>query len=178
MLLSELGATDREVGRFLRATCYAFANWQPTHPLILAKPWLRLHGSRVDNAHRFVSTNTSVRWLRKTCASNKRHRYVLFAHPKTKQDIQTIAKAILNIMTQPFYLPTTLISSKGSALVSQRVETVPHVLGITLEHTTTKHAEMIGMLDKMHVSCIEVIKNETGHRRSLWLKSVNMPLPI
>ena len=34
----------------------------------------------------------------------------LFAHPTTNQDATTIAKVIINIMTEHAYLPTTLIS--------------------------------------------------------------------
>ena len=102
----------------------------------------------------------------------------LFAHAKTNQDIPTIAKIIMNIMTKFLYLPTTLISKKGSALVSQVIKVVLYVLGITLEQSTTKHAETIGMLEKTHVSFVEVLQNETGERGLIWLESVNTPVPI
>ena len=39
----------------------------------------------------------------------------LFAYRTSNQDAKTIAKVILNIMTQHAYLPTTLTSDKGTA---------------------------------------------------------------
>ena len=39
----------------------------------------------------------------------------LFAYPTSNQDAETVAKVIINIMTKHGYLPTTLISDKGTA---------------------------------------------------------------
>ena len=43
-------------------------------------------------------------------------------------------------MTKHGYLPTTLISDKGTASMSHVIKEVAGVLGITLKHATTKHA--------------------------------------
>ena len=48
----------------------------------------------------------------------------LFAYPTSSQDAETIAKVIINIMNKHAYLPTTIISDKGSAFVSQVVKEV------------------------------------------------------
>ena len=48
------------------------------------------------------------------------------------------------------------------------------VLGITLQHTTTKHAQTIGLLERSHASIKQALKVETGERRSLWDKDVNI----
>ena len=71
----------------------------------------------------------------------------LFAYPTSNQDAKTIAKVLINIMTKHAYLPTTLISDKGTAFMSQVIKEVTGVLGITLKHATTKHAQAIGLLD-------------------------------
>ena len=42
----------------------------------------------------------------------------LFAYPTSNQDAKTIAKVLINIMTKHTYLPTTLISDKGTAFMS------------------------------------------------------------
>ena len=42
----------------------------------------------------------------------------LFAYPTSNQDAKTVAKVIINIMTKHAYLPTTLISDKGTAFSS------------------------------------------------------------
>ena len=48
------------------------------------------------------------------------------------------------------------------------------VLGITLKHATTKHAQTIGLLERSHASIKQLLKIETGERRSLWHKYINI----
>ena len=64
----------------------------------------------------------------------------LFAYPTSNQDATIFAKVIINIMTKHAYLPTTLISDKGTAFTPHVIEKVACVLGITLKHATKKHA--------------------------------------
>ena len=64
----------------------------------------------------------------------------LFAYPTSNQDVKTIVKVLFNMMTKQAYLPTTLISDKGTAFMSHVIKEVTSVLGITLKHATTKHA--------------------------------------
>ena len=71
----------------------------------------------------------------------------LFAYPTSNQDANTIAQILINIMTKHAYLPTTLISDKGTAFMSHVIKEVAGVLGITLKHATTKHAQTIGLLE-------------------------------
>ena len=74
----------------------------------------------------------------------------IFAYPTSNQDAKTIGKVIINIMTKHAYLPTTLISDKGTALKSHVIKEVAGVLGVTLRHATTNHAQTIGMLEQSH----------------------------
>ena len=76
----------------------------------------------------------------------------LFAYPTANQDAKTIAKVLFNIMTKHAYLPTTLISDKGTAFTSHVIKEVAGVLGITLKHATTNHAQTIGLLERSHAS--------------------------
>ena len=103
------------------------------------------------------------------------YRY-LFAYPTSNQDAKTAAKVIDNIMTKHAYLPTTLISDKGTAFTSSVVKEVAGVLGITLKHATTKHAQTIGLLERSHASIKQTLKVETGERRSLWHKYVSIAI--
>ena len=98
----------------------------------------------------------------------------LFAYPTANQDAQTIAKVLINIMTKHAYLPTTLITDKGTAFTSHVIKEVAGVLGVTLKHATTKHAQTIGLLERSHASIKRALKIETGERRSLWHKYVNI----
>ena len=98
----------------------------------------------------------------------------LFAYPTANQDAKTIAKVLINIMTKHSYLPATLISDKGTAFTSHVFQEVAGVLGVTLKHATTKHAQTIGLLERSHKSIKKALKIETGERRSLWHKYINI----
>ena len=77
-------------------------------------------------------------------------------------------------MTKHAFLPTTLISDKGTAFISHVIKEVAGVLGITLKHATTKHAQTIGLLERAHVSIKQALKLETGEWRSSWHKYVSI----
>ena len=98
----------------------------------------------------------------------------LFAYPTSNQDAKTIAKVLINMMTKHAYLPTTLISDKGTAFMSHVIKEVAGVPGITLKHATTKHAQPIRLLKRSHASIKQALKIETGERRSLWQKYVKI----
>ena len=98
----------------------------------------------------------------------------LFAYPTSNQDAKTVTKMIINIMTKHAYLPTILISDKGTAFTSIVIKEVAGVLGITPKHATTKHAQTIGLLERSHASMKQALNIETGERRSLWHKYVSI----
>ena len=77
-------------------------------------------------------------------------------------------------MTKHGYLPTTLISDKGTTFMSHIIKEVARVLGINLKHATTTHAQTIGLLEQSHASIKQALKIETGERRSLWHKYVSI----
>ena len=97
-----------------------------------------------------------------------------FAYPTANQDANTFAKVLINIMTKHAYLPTTHISDKSTAFMSHVIKEVAGVLGITLKHATTKHAQTIGLLERSHASIKQALKIETGERRSFWHKYINI----
>ena len=90
----------------------------------------------------------------------------LFAYPTSNQDTKIIAKVLINIMTKHVYLPTTLISDKGTDFMSHVIKEVAAVLGITLKHATTKHAQTIGLLEQSQASIKQALMLETGERSS------------
>ena len=98
----------------------------------------------------------------------------LFAYPTSNQDAKAVAQVLINIMTKHAYLPTTLISDKGTAFTSNVITEVAGVLGITLKHATTKHAQTIGLLERYHASIKQALKIDTGERTSLWHKYVSI----
>ena len=58
--------------------------------------------------------------------------------------------------------------------ISQVIKAVVEVLGSTLQHATTKHAQTIGMPKRTHASLKKTLKIESGERGSLWHKYVNI----
>ena len=58
--------------------------------------------------------------------------------------------------------------------MSHVTKEVAGVLGITLKHATTKHAQTIGLPKQSHASIKQALKIETGERRSLWHKYVSI----
>ena len=98
----------------------------------------------------------------------------LIAYPTSNQDATTITKVIINIMTKHAYLPTTLISDKGTAFTSHVSKEVAGVLGLTRKHATTKHAQTIGLLERCHASIKQALKIERDERRSLWHKYISI----
>ena len=80
-------------------------------------------------------------------------------------------------MNKHAYLPTTLISDKGTAFMSHVNKEVAGVLRITLKQATTKHAQTIGLLERSHALIKQALKITTGKRRSLWHKYVSIAIP-
>ena len=87
-------------------------------------------------------------------------------HLKIREDVQTTS---IEVSTSS---STTLISDKGTAFTSHVIKEVVGVLGITLKHANTKHAQTFGLLERPHASIKQSLRIETGERRSLWQKYV------
>ena len=92
----------------------------------------------------------------------------LFTYCVTKIDAKTIARVLVDIMTRHAYLPTTIITDKGTQFMSEVVADTTRILGIQLRHATTKHAQTIGILERCHASLKEALKISTGERRTIW----------
>ena len=58
--------------------------------------------------------------------------------------------------------------------MSHVIKEVAGVLGITLKHATTKHAQTIGLLERSPASIKQALKIEKGKRRSLWHKYISI----
>ena len=88
-------------------------------------------------------------------------RYLIY-HTTSNQDVKKIAKDIISIMIKHAYLPKTLISDKGSAFVSHVINELAGVLGLTLNHGTSKHAQTFGLLERSHTKIKQALMTETG----------------
>ena len=97
----------------------------------------------------------------------------LFAYPIANKNAKTLAKDTIIILSKHAFLPTTNFSDKGSTFVSQEIKEISDVRGITIQHATTKHTQMIWLLEQNLASLKKALKIETCERRSIWHKYVN-----
>ena len=100
----------------------------------------------------------------------------LFAYPVTDASVTNTAKVIIDIMTKHTYLPTTLITDKGTAFTSRLVAEVAQILGIRIKWATTKHPQTIGKLERTHASLKTNLKMASGDYRRQWHKY--LPLAV
>ena len=80
-------------------------------------------------------------------------------------------RCVVDVMTRHAYLPTLILSDKGSQF---RWEIVIEILEISTSLASTKHAQLIGIIDRTHASIKTELKISTGERRSMWQKYVRI----
>ena len=73
-------------------------------------------------------------------------------------------------MTRHAYLPTLIITDKESVFFSQVIHEVAEILGLNLEHATTKHAQTFGVLERAHDTIKTSLKMASGEYRKQWHK--------
>ena len=100
----------------------------------------------------------------------------LFAYPLTDASAINVAKALIDIKTKHSYLPTTLITDKGTVFTSTITAEITQILGITLKCATTKHPQTIGKLERTHASLKTNLKMACGEYRRQWHKY--LPLAV
>ena len=91
-----------------------------------------------------------------------------FAYPLIEATDTNVAKVLIDIMTKHSYLPTTLITDKGSAFTSTIVAEITQILGITLKCSTTKHPRTIGKLERTHAFLKTNLKMASREYRRQW----------
>ena len=96
--------------------------------------------------------------------------YRWIRYPTQNSTARTIGRCILDVMTRHAYLPTLILSDKGSQFRSEVVAEIAQILEIQISHASTKHAQTIGILERTHASIKTALKISTGERRSMWHK--------
>ena len=84
---------------------------------------------------------------------------------------------ISDIMTKHYYLPTTLITDKGSAFASTILAEITEIMGITLKCATTKHPQTIDKLERTHASLKTNLKMASREYRRQWHKYLPLAVP-
>ena len=86
----------------------------------------------------------------------------LFAYPLAEATAANTTKVIIDVLTKQTYLPTNLITDKGSAFTSIIIAEITRILGITLKCATAKHPQTIGKLERTHASPETNLKIASG----------------
>ena len=94
----------------------------------------------------------------------------LFAYPTQDMTARAVSRCIIDLMTRHCYLPTIILTDKGSQFRSDVVNQIAQTLYIRISHASTKHAQMIGILERTHASLKTSLKISTGEQRSMWHK--------
>ena len=92
----------------------------------------------------------------------------LFAYPTQDMTAKTVAHCIIDVMTRHCYLPTVILTDKGSQFRSEVVNQIAQTLDIRISYASTKHVQTIGILERTHASLKTSLKISTGERRSMW----------
>ena len=98
----------------------------------------------------------------------------LFAYPTQDMTARTVGRCIIDVITRQCYLPTIILTDKGSQFRSDVVNQIAQTLDIRNSHASTKFAQMIGILERTHASLKTCMKISTGERRSMWHKYVQI----
>ena len=96
-------------------------------------------------------------------------RYV-FAYPVSNPTAVHTAKVIKDMKTKHAYFPTLNILDKKSVFVSHGILEDAELLGITLKHAVTKHAQVIGVPERAHATIKTSLKMTAGEYRKQWHK--------
>ena len=88
-------------------------------------------------------------------------------------DSTTTKKATL-VTCKCSYLPTLMVTDKGSVFIYQVLSEVTAKLDMALKHATTKHAQNVGVLETTHATIKTSLKVASGENRKQWQK--HLPL--
>ncbi len=98
-----------------------------------------------------------------------------FTAPFKRVDAETVARALLHILSTHSYIPSKIISDKGTVFVSQTFKQKMTELQIKKEHATVKHPETIGALERCHYSSLKrFLHSQTGKKFPYWHRRLSV----
>ena len=97
----------------------------------------------------------------------------LFAIPIRKPDTHSVVRALMSIFTRHAYVPTTILTDKGSQFTAEVIEELTKKSGIIIEHATIKHAQTIGVIERNHQRLKQILKINVAADSPQWDRYVN-----
>ena len=112
------------------------------------------------------------------------HRYVLtavdvftkylFAVPLTNVRENTIARELTSIFCRHSYLPKTILSDLGTSFFSELLHELTKLLENQLEHTSLKHPQKVGVVERSHSAFERILKLNTNEQWNDWFEYVQL----
>ena len=133
VLPTKHGNTDQTKGHVMRAMRKRIASRWQAHTTSPAQSERTHHSTRRCHANRFASRTTPSGGYENIVTARDVFSRYLYPYLISSQDATTIARVIINIKTKRAFLPTTIFSDKGSMFMSQVIQEVNDVPGITLQ---------------------------------------------
>ena len=91
-----------------------------------------------------------------------------FAYPVTSSTAVNTVEVIIVLMKKHDHPPKLMITDKGSIFNSQVISEVAAAMAITLKHATTKHVQLIGILERTHAAIKTSLEMASGENRKQW----------
>ena len=82
----------------------------------------------------------------------------LFAVPLRKPDTLSVVNALLSIFAKYAYVPTYILTDKGSVITAELFQQLTKAIGIEISQATKKHAQTIGMVERSHAKLKKILK--------------------
>ena len=92
----------------------------------------------------------------------------LFAVPLRRPDTTSVIDALLSIFTKHAYVPTHILTDKGSVFTAELFERLSKAAGIKISHATIKHAQTKVMVERSHEKLEKILKIHVNVDRPQW----------
>ena len=100
----------------------------------------------------------------------------LFAVPLRKPDKPSFVNALLSVIAKHAYVPTHILTDKGSVFTAELFQKITKAIGIEISHATIKHAQTIGMVERSHAKLEKILKIHVNVDRPQWDRFVDIAI--
>ena len=100
----------------------------------------------------------------------------LFVVPLRKPDTPSVVNALLSVFAKHAYVPTHILTDKGSVFTAELFQQLTKAIGIEISHATVKHAQTIGMVERSHAKLKKILKIHVNVDRPQWDRYVDIAI--
>ena len=100
----------------------------------------------------------------------------LFAVPLRKPNTPSVVNALLSVFAKHAYVPTHILTDKGSVFTAELFQQLTKAIGIEISHATAKHEQTIGMVERSHAKLKKILKIHVNGDRPQWDRYVDIAI--